>query len=66
MLAEARKDGEATGQRIVEEAKAEAERQRERAVADIETAKKVALVRTGRVKLRTWRSTSPNRSLAEN
>jgi F-type H+-transporting ATPase subunit b len=43
MLSEARKDGEATGQRIVEDAKAEAERQRERAVADIETAKKVAL-----------------------
>lgn len=42
-LAEARKDGEATGQRIVAEAKAEAERQRERAIADIETAKKVAL-----------------------
>lgn len=42
-LAEARKDGEATGQRIVEEAKAEAERQRERALADIETAKKVAI-----------------------
>lgn len=42
-LAEARKDGEATGQRIVAEAKAEAERQRERALADIETAKKVAL-----------------------
>jgi F-type H+-transporting ATPase subunit b len=43
MLAEARKDGEATGQRIVEEAKAEAERQRVRAIADIETAKKVAI-----------------------
>ncbi len=43
MLAEARKDGEATGQRIVEDAKGEAERQRERAIADIETAKKVAL-----------------------
>jgi F-type H+-transporting ATPase subunit b len=42
-LAEARKDGEATGQRIVDEAKNEAERQRERAIADIETAKKVAL-----------------------
>jgi F-type H+-transporting ATPase subunit b len=42
-LAEARKDGEATGQRIVDEAKAEAERQRDRALADIETAKKVAL-----------------------
>lgn len=43
MLAEARKDGEATGQRIVEESKAEAERQRIRALADIETAKKVAI-----------------------
>lgn len=43
MLADARKDSEAAGQRIVDEAKAEAERQRERAVADIETAKKVAL-----------------------
>lgn len=42
-LAEARKDGEATGQRIVAEAKAEADRQRDRAVAEIETAKKVAL-----------------------
>ncbi len=52
MLAEARKDAEATGQRIVEEAKAEAERQRERAIADIETAKKVALVRVGGPNLR--------------
>ena len=43
MLAEARRDAEASGQRIVEEAKAEADRQRERALADIETAKKVAL-----------------------
>jgi F-type H+-transporting ATPase subunit b len=43
MLADARKDGEASGQRIVDEAKSEAERQRERAIADIETAKKVAL-----------------------
>ena len=43
MLADARKDAEATSQRIVDEAKTEAERQRERAVADIETAKKVAL-----------------------
>lgn len=43
MLAEARKDAEASGQRIVDDAKSEAERQRERAVADIETAKKVAL-----------------------
>jgi F-type H+-transporting ATPase subunit b len=43
MLAEAHKSGEAAGQRIVEEAKAEAERQRVRALADIETAKKVAI-----------------------
>ncbi|MCL4154275.1 UNVERIFIED_CONTAM: hypothetical protein GTU68_019541 [Idotea baltica] len=43
MLAEARRDAEASGARIVEEAKAEAQRQSERAVADIETAKKVAL-----------------------
>ncbi len=43
MLADARKDAEASGQRIVEEAKAEAVRQRERAVAEIETAKQVAI-----------------------
>jgi len=43
MLAEARKDSEASGQRIIDEAKAEAERQRVRAIADIETAKKVAI-----------------------
>lgn len=43
LLADARKDAEASGQRIVDEAKAEAERQRERAVSDIQTAKKVAL-----------------------
>ena len=43
MLADARRDAEASGQRIVEEAKAEAQRQSERAIADIETAKKVAL-----------------------
>ena len=43
MLADARKDSEAAGQRIIEQAKTEAERQRERAIADIETAKKVAL-----------------------
>ncbi len=43
MLGEARKDAEASGQRIADEAKAEADPQRERAVADIETAKKVAL-----------------------
>lgn len=43
MLAEARRDAESTKDRIVEEAKAEAKRQTERAVADIETAKKVAL-----------------------
>ena len=43
LLADARKDAEASGQRIVDEAKAEAERQRERAITEIETAKKVAL-----------------------
>lgn len=43
ILAEARRDAEASGARIVDEAKAEAKRQSDRAVADIETAKKVAL-----------------------
>jgi F-type H+-transporting ATPase subunit b len=43
MLADARKDAEAAGERIVGDAKAEAGRQRERAVADIENAKKVAI-----------------------
>ncbi|NNE00792.1 MAG: F0F1 ATP synthase subunit B [Pirellulaceae bacterium] len=43
MLAEARRDAEASGQRIIDEAKSEAQRQSERAIADIETAKKVAL-----------------------
>ena len=43
MLGEARQDAEANGQRIVEDAKQEAVRQRERAVADIDTAKKVAM-----------------------
>ena len=43
MLAEARRDAETNGQRIVADAKAEAERTRDRAIADIETAKKVAL-----------------------
>lgn len=43
MLAEARRGAESTGQRIVDESKQEAERQRERAIADIETAKKVAI-----------------------
>ena len=43
MLASARKDAEASGQRIVDAAKEEADRQRERAVSEIETAKKVAL-----------------------
>ena len=43
ILADARNDATASGQRIVEEAKEEAERQRERAIAEIETAKKVAL-----------------------
>ena len=43
ILSDARNDATASGQRIVEEAKEEAERQRERAIAEIETAKKVAL-----------------------
>jgi F-type H+-transporting ATPase subunit b len=43
ILAQARTDAEASGQRIVEQARAEADRQRERAITDIETAKKVAL-----------------------
>ncbi|SMP71547.1 F-type H+-transporting ATPase subunit b [Neorhodopirellula lusitana] len=43
MLAEARADAEASGQKIVDQAKEEASAQRERAVADIENAKKVAM-----------------------
>ena len=43
MLADARKDAESAGQKIVDEAKAEAGRQTDRAVAEIETAKKVAM-----------------------
>ena len=43
MLADARKDAESVGAKIQADAKAEADRQRERAVADIETAKRTAL-----------------------
>jgi F-type H+-transporting ATPase subunit b len=43
MLAEARRDAEANGQKIIDQAKAEAVAQRERAVAEIENAKKVAM-----------------------
>lgn len=43
MLADARKDAEGVGAKIVEEAKADAQRQRERALSDIEAAKNVAL-----------------------
>lgn len=43
MLAQARQDAEANGQRIIDQAKAEAAAQRERAVADIENAKNVAM-----------------------
>lgn len=43
MLADARRDAETNGQKIVEQAKIEAAAQRERAVADIENAKKVAM-----------------------
>jgi len=43
MLASARRDAESAGQRIVDEAKEEASRQRERALSEIDTAKKVAI-----------------------
>lgn len=43
MLASARRDAESAGQRIVDEAKEEATRQRERALGEIDTAKKVAI-----------------------
>lgn len=43
IVAEARKDAEATGQKVVAEAQEEAQRLRERATADIESAKRVAL-----------------------
>lgn len=43
MLAEARRDAERAGARIVEEAKGDADRQRQRALADIQAAKTVAI-----------------------
>ena len=43
MLAEARRGAESAGQRIVDEAKQQAERQREQAVADIDAAKRAAM-----------------------
>ena len=43
LLAQARKDAESAGQRIVADAQAEAARQRDRALADIESAKQTAL-----------------------
>jgi F-type H+-transporting ATPase subunit b len=43
ILADARKDAEATGQRLIATAQEEAVRQRERAVAEIDSAKRVAL-----------------------
>lgn len=43
MMSEARKNAEKVGAGIVEQAKADADRQRERAIADIETAKSVAI-----------------------
>lgn len=43
ILADARKDAEASGQRLIAAAQEEAARQRERAVAEIESAKSVAL-----------------------
>ncbi|QDV26882.1 F0F1 ATP synthase subunit B [Aureliella helgolandensis] len=43
IVAEARKDAEAAGQKLIASAQEEAARQRDRAVADIESAKRVAL-----------------------
>lgn len=43
LIAQARKDAESAGQRIVAESQAEASRQRDRALADIESAKQGAL-----------------------
>ncbi len=43
ILADARKDAEATGQRLIATAQEEAARQRDRAIADIDSAKKMAL-----------------------
>jgi F-type H+-transporting ATPase subunit b len=43
LLSDARKTAESAGQRILAEAKAEAERQRDRALSDIEAAKQAAL-----------------------
>ncbi|MBX3423794.1 MAG: F0F1 ATP synthase subunit B [Pirellulaceae bacterium] len=43
MLSDARKDAEATGQRLISSAQEEAARHRERAVAEIESAKTIAL-----------------------
>lgn len=43
MMADARKNAERVGAEIVEQAKADADRQRERALADIESAKSVAI-----------------------
>jgi F-type H+-transporting ATPase subunit b len=43
IVADARKDAEAAGQRLLASAQEEAARQRDRAVADIESAKRVAL-----------------------
>lgn len=43
ILSEARKDAEASGQRLIADAQEEAARQRERAVAEIESAKRVAM-----------------------
>ncbi len=47
MVAQARKDAEAAGQRILSEAQQEASRQKDRALADIEAAKVAALSELG-------------------
>ena len=47
MIASARKDAESAGQRILAEAQQEASRQKDRALADIESAKVAALSELG-------------------
>ena len=60
MLTSARKDAESAGQRIVEDAKAEADRQRERAVNEIDTARRWRFL-NWQVRHLTWRFRLPSR-----
>jgi F-type H+-transporting ATPase subunit b len=48
MLVQAKKDAEASGQRIVSEAQAEAQRQRDNALAEIDAAKVAAIGELGK------------------